>query len=481
MEAPASTATVETVTPDVTPPAAPAPEKAAPPAPEPKAPETPSGGDQKQELLTRQEARRAARKQTSERRAQEERARKDREAAATAQPDARGKKHREDGTFLPGQSGEEKKQEAEGAQPAATQDTTPPAADKPQGEEKTPDADKAAADKPAGTSFKVEIDPKHPVAGMGVPEITTGSEQEAQVVRALLNGVYTRREELRAAQTELRTLQAKNRELQDRIIEHDSNASARKKFTSTPEYRERVSTYNAILEEHGEAAAKDYWKGVETEYNKFLDGERQTQVAAARAEEEKAHEQRWRTQELDHARAVLGDAASIDGFDKWFTEEVDLFNARLEMGHFTHLDVEPRNQEEAERLDRATRLEFRRQLGARLQRHPEFVAAASKRKADTSKAKADDAKARADAQKDRDRELEQARREGAEAARREAAQARVDTPPSPIASLPAPDSRRTGVTTGAEPVDTSHMGAGTLRKHSRQQARDMGRRRLQQQ
>ncbi|MGE0451083.1 MAG: hypothetical protein AB7Q29_16035 [Vicinamibacterales bacterium] len=485
MDAPESTAVVETVTPDVTVQAAPAPEKAAPPAApasEPKAAEQPASGSESKQLLTRQEARRQLRKESSDRRARDEKAKKDRETAASAQPDVRGKKHREDGTFLPADMAGETKQEAAGAPPAATKDTTPPAAEKPQGEEQKTGEGKAAADKPAGAANRVEIDPKHPVAGMGVPVITTGSEQEAQVVRALLNGAYTRRQENEALKAELAKEQSRARELQDQVITHESNREARKKFTSSPEYQDRVNTYQAILDEHGQARADEYWRGVETDYNKFLATEREQQTAAVRQKEEQAHAERWRTHELGHAKTAFGDKiAALPGFERWFVEEIELFNDRLEKGRFPHLDVEPRNQQEAEHLDKATRAEFRRQLGQRLRTEPTFAEAYRARTADSSKQKADEAKARAMDQKELDRQLDQARREGAEAAKREAAQARVDTPPSPIASLPTPDSRRTGVRTGPEPVDTNGMSGGTLRKHAKREARELGRRRLQQQ
>lgn len=458
------TAVAEAVTVDVTAPAVPEGKPGAPSVDATPA-EKPAASTQ-DKLLNRREAKDQMRRDRAEQKKQEA-ARK----AAEAKVDVAGRKHAPDGKYLPGDG--ETPKEAEGAKAPAVQDTTPPPAAKPQAEEKQDTSDKSAADTPAGGGIRIEIDPKHPVAGMGLAALTAANEQEAQVVRALLNGVYTRRQEVDAANARATAAEAKARELQDQVIGHESTNEARKKFQSTPQYRERVQKFHQIREEFGEEDAKAYWRGVEGEYQEFVKAERETREIAVREQEEQALATRWRESELGFAKNTLGERITgLPDFDRIFHEEVELFNDRLEKGRYPQLNIEPRTAEEANQLDQATKLAFRRLLTARLRSEPSVREAMRTAVESESRQKAEDARKRAEEAKAEQARLEAARREGAEAHKRAAADARLEAPPNPIGNLPAPDGRRrSGVDSEPEAEDTRRMGPAAFKKHSKYGAR----------
>lgn len=433
-----------------------------------------SGGQQAQaspepeqtQPLTKREARKAM---------HEDRARRQVEAAETVvaepgetdtgdvpEPAVDEKGRRRDpktGQFLPG---EETEETADGDEAVGEQDTKPEAAEK-QAPEQDTDADEAATEE-AGTRRRVEIDPDHPIREMGLDAFTPSTEIEEQAIRALLNGTYNRRREVETLTSERDRLQARNRDLQSKLIELESTQTATEKWKQTPEYRQAVAKYEQIQEEIGPEAATKYWKGIQGELRELIESERTQRTAAMEAKEAEEAGRAWRDEALRRLETRLPEhILNIPDFGEWVEEEIQFLNDRLEAGRLPKIKTSEDAHQELARL-----------ITIRLAREPAVKAVykeiqEQRREAEQEKA--------SQAQQER-RAADEKTEKAVDEFKKGVADKRRKTPPNPVAGMRgATGEHRAG---GSEPEgpDLDAMSPAQLKKHMKKQARQDGRRRF---
>lgn len=458
-----------------------APEAPAPaePAPQPTeaAPDgQPDGGGEAQQPektgpLTKREARRGLRESARQRAEQLQQARSTKEAAETAvtedgeqagtkQPkrDAKGNLHDpEDGKFV---SKEE--------QDAAPQDqgSETPAADE-RSEEQEPEA----AERPEAR--RIPIDADHPVAEMGLDHIEVADEQAEQVVRALLNGTYARRQDVEAAQQAARQAQNEAMELKKHVLRIQASQEAAQEWKSSPQYAEHRERYLRIKETVGEDEARAYWNSpdVQHELRELTDERFKEQWQQVEEQQLAQDSQRWVQDRYQHFQERMPEPIrNLPDYNQWFQNAVKAFDAELQAGVHPHIgegDVEALNDE------------FAKTLSAYIMRQPgakEAFAQAQKRQQEREQGRQRTVEAQN--QRKQQRELERAKKEGAEQVKREAADTRRKTPPHPMGAL-SDAQRGDDAVIGAEAeegVDTSSMTPHQLKKHLKKKSRQDARR-----
>lgn len=249
----------------------------------------------------------------------------DKEGAETPPEGAAEKKT---GFYL-GEDGEADPIKAAAGETPAAQVTTPepeaPAA-KPQAADQPPEAE-AVAERPVS---RVDVSADHPVSGMGQTVIETATEAQAEVVRALLNGTYARRQEVAGLEAEI----AKR----DETIAHmESRTAAQTKWEGTPEYTAAVERFHEIKDQVGAEAASEYWVGVQHSLEEMEKAEYATRM---KQNEELANQRAgdsWRSQAFRNTAGLPPQIRELPQFNGYFKSALESFDAELKLGH--HPDV----------------------------------------------------------------------------------------------------------------------------------------------
>jgi hypothetical protein len=447
------TATPESVTSTVTadPPAAPDAQPAVTTVVEPK----PAEPDRP---LSRREAREAMQK--------DRQAAREKEAAETAKA-ATEKEARRDpktGKFLPAEGGESEEEEvADGGDAVGEQDTKPEPADE-QVTVQDDDADEAAAKDKAGEGIRVEIAKDHPISEMGLDAFTASTPLEAQGIQALLNGTYSRRREVEDLTGQLSTVTERYKEAQQRLVELESNQSASEKWKASPEYQAKVDQYQQIKEDIGPEAAKDYWRGVQADYQTLVESERTERAGAIEAQEAADAGEAWKREAWQRIGEKLPEhLREIPGFRNWFEEEVQFLNDRLEAGRLPSVTNADEMHAELVRL-----------VSARLAREPSVQAVYAERR------DAEKAEKTAKAKKDEEarRTIEKDKRKAVDDFKKTAADTRKAVPPHPLAGVPGSGSATQADAEADAAPKLSEMNTYDLKRNLRQQARQDTRRHL---
>lgn len=356
--------------------------------------------------------------------------------------------------------------------PAPVEEPAPaapaPAAPAPAPEPPAPvPAPAAPAPAPAPTAIRIEIPANHPLRESGVQFFTATSEAEARSLRGLLNGTYTRRQELEDRN-------AKIQALQEQVVRFEADKTAQEKWQTSAEYaaaRKRFGTLQQ-LETDGTldaGTAEAFWKGIQEDYHKLSTAEFESRWSTIQAENLKAAGEAWRLSAWD--RVTAGDVipaviTQLPNYPRWFDQAVQSFDKELELGHFPHL-----RPGDAEGMHK----EFIDFFQARLIRVPDVrtaVKTAEERKTQDSQVAVTEAAA-----KQRERELiEQA---AIERYKRETASQRSQMPPHPLGNLPSAGRER--VPEGAPQPgsdDLAKLPVTDLRRRLRLGAREEARRLL---
>jgi len=295
--------------------------------------------------------------------------------------------------------------------------------------------------------IRIEIDPKHAVYGMGETAIEAANPKQEQVIRALLNGTYTRRQENEA-------LQAKLQEVQQKLVRLESDQAATQKWTSSPEYHAIAEKYQEIRDVQGQEVADAWWRSPDNQkvLQELRDSEYNERWGKIETERVQQAATEWIDQAWQHTRSLPEPIRGLPDFGRWFKEEAQLFDKRVELGHYPDAKA-------AEDLHR----EFTKALGARLLREP-AVAAAYRNTTQTKVAAEADTAAKAAEAKRRE---DQIRADAVEQFKREAAAKRENAPPHPLGNLSG--AARGGRVGGAAPeeIDTSDMSPQQLKKLAR--------------
>lgn len=320
-----------------------------------------------------------------------------------------------------------------------------------------PTAERAADGSPepkAGPRpIRVEINPDHPVAGMGIPALEVGDEQQAQAVRALLNGTYTRRQENERLQSQLE-------EARTQLIQLQVSQASAARFKALPSYAEAAERYQEILDTVGQDAAAMFWRGYEQEeLGKIQQEEYATRMAAWQAEEEDAAANEF-TQDAWQRTATVPDAIrALPNFPVWFEEAVHGFNTELE----TQIALGRAPQYESlEQLHKA----FEDYFIARLRREPAAIEVVNRLVAQRNSQFAPVTPA-------------PSAEEAAQAKLREIAERRAAAPPHPMGTVAgATRAGRASGTGEPEPLDASNMTTHQLKRAAKASAREDARRRF---
>lgn len=338
-----------------------------------------------------------------------------------------------------------------------------------QGQPEAPAADTRAADaqpdpKPAeerATGISVPIDPKHPIRGMGLEAFTASNPTEEQALRALLNGTYSRRQEVEALQTKL----DQERRLR---IQLESSQAATQKWQQTPEYKAAVDEYNLIADTAGEDAANRYWRGIQGDLQALQRAEFDERMGAVTQEATAEAGQAWLNEAWGHTAAMPTEIRSLPEFQRWFQEEVEVFDTLVERGRYDHIRRSVSPQEFGPALHR----EFAAVLRRRIAAEPTAAAVIRKLNAPPAPPAAPvPPAAPAPSAEEQARREAEIRREAVEDFKRQSLATRTATPPHPMGSLA--NATRDGQVGGAgeEEVDTSAMSPEHRRRFHRAQAR----------
>jgi hypothetical protein len=317
--------------------------------------------------------------------------------------------------------------------------------------------------------FVVELEPSHPAA-QGLAGINIATEQEARVVRTLVNG-YARRQEVEATKQRMVDLeQAFAAEKQARI-HYEVTEQVQGDWRKTPEYAAAVTRYNNILQSEmpdAQQAATEYWEGVVANLDKQTREQYESRMDEEQAAEEQRRGELWANQMFVRARMMPTYVTSLPGFQEWFMNAATAFNAELERGTLPH--VTPDN------LDNSFMSYFYKRLTA----EPSVMAAYRQHRAqppgqDVAPVPPSGPKTPEEKQRERDA----IGAEYVEKYKQDLAARRAGTPPPhPLGSVGGA-TRDPGAPSSAPAAeDTAGMSAHDIRKAAKKQARDRARARV---
>ncbi|MCR4341841.1 MAG: hypothetical protein NUW01_18350 [Gemmatimonadaceae bacterium] len=196
-------------------------------------------------------------------------------------------------------------------------------------------ADVAAA---GGGDFKpiaIPIPKGHPLLEMGQPEIMATSPEQEQVIRAALNGIYFRRQEVEAKDTMLAERDKTILSLREQIVRRDASAAAQAKFPESPAYQAHVETYNEIRDTVSQAAASAYWQSpaVQNDLRPIEDGEFMSRWEEVQAQADQEAGEAWANEALHTATTTLPpEMVALPNFTKLFDACVASFDAEVGSG-----------------------------------------------------------------------------------------------------------------------------------------------------
>ena len=334
-------------------------------------------------------------------------------------------------------------------------------ADKPAEEapaEETQQADQpteadAAATRPE--EFRVDVPEGHALRQQGLKVFDAADRVQADGIRALLSGTYVRVREKAELEQRLREEQEKN-------ARFESYQVAEEQWKSSPEYQKAVDTYHQIKESVGDEGASEYWAGVESKFHGLAEAENQKRLKGFEVERAKRSAEEWREQAWINAGRMPQEVRELADFGRWFTEAVDMFNAKMVMGHYQNLSSE------AEMHAKFTEM-FQAQV---LSMEP-VKAIRQKLEADSNRRTAEATANKAQA----DRASAKAAETAVQEFKQGVADKREASPINPIANLDhAPDVRAAATdVTEDEQAKMDRMTEHELRNHLRVKSRDIGR------
>jgi hypothetical protein len=312
----------------------------------------------------------------------------------------------------------------------------------------------------------------HPVAEMGQAAITVANEAQAEALRALMNGTYTRHAELKDRDDRIAELRGKLAERNESIVRRESQEAAATKYQNLPAYQRHVEKYKEIHEMVDAESASAYWNSphVQQELGTIEEQEYQSRMAPLRAEADAAEGQRWANDALSAAQSTIpSDIVALPEFQGVFNDTVMSFDAEFGRGMHAALDTPEKAHEHfAEKLRR----EVVNQPAIKAFLQGRIDARAAKEAASSASDSA--ARERATAAT-----IQSERSTAVSEARQDAANTRTSNPPHPLGTLADANrgSDASGTVTGSDPdrPDTSNMTAYQLRQHEKAQARIDGR------
>ena len=367
--------------------------------------------------------------------------------------DEKGRKHDPaTGEFLPG----EKPGETD-APPVVTQEAAQAA--EPAETEPTPD------------SLRVSIPLGHALGKMNaVTEITTGSPEEAEVVRAAFSSTGVRRKELEKAQKRTATVEAENLELRDQVLRQESSSTAEEQWKLTPEYTAHVEEYQNIHDAVGQKGASGYWQGAPmADFRKFEEAEFGKRTTEAKAEREAENSQRWMDDAWEQANFLPDVIRRLPNFKQMFVEEAQAFNARLDLKHYPEIET----------LE-AAHEKFRSLLSERINREATVKAMRSKDAEGRGRKDAMDAVRSQRAKDALAARSAEAGKTAVDQAKRDAAERRADAPPHPMGALPSGPRTGQEAVAAVETDPTADMTPFELRKYHKTANREAQRERVRQ-
>ena len=312
----------------------------------------------------------------------------------------------------------------------------------------------------------------HPVAEMGQAAITVANEAQAEALRALMNGTYTRHAELKQRDDRINELQTKLAERNESIVRREAQEAAATKFQDLPAYQRHVEKYKEIQEMVDAESASAYWNSphVQTELTAIEDAEYESRMVHVRAESDAAEGQRWANDALTAAESSIpADIVALPEFQGVFHDTVMSFDAEFGRGMHQALDTPEKAHEHfAEKLRRevvnqpAIKAFLQQRIDARTAREATSGVANS-----------------AAQQRSAAATIQSERTAAVSEARQNATDTRNNIPPHPLGTLADANrgSDASSTVSGSDPdrSDTSKMTAYQLRQHEKAQARIDGR------
>jgi len=162
---------------------------------------------------------------------------------------------------------------------------------------------------------------------MGQTVIETATAAQAEVVKALLNGTYTRRQEVAGLEAEI----TKRDEVIARL---ESQTAAQSRWEGTPEYKAAVERFHEIKEQVSPEAASQYWVGVVRELETMETVEYNTRMEKNRELSDKRAGDSWRSEAFRNTGSLPSSIRELPQFNGYFQSALESFDAELKLGHY---------------------------------------------------------------------------------------------------------------------------------------------------
>jgi len=312
----------------------------------------------------------------------------------------------------------------------------------------------------------------HPVAEMGQAAITVANEAQAEALRALMNGTYTRHAELKQRDDRIAELRGKLAERNESIVRREAQEAAATKYQNLPAYQRHVEKYKEIHEMVDAESASAYWNSphVQNELGAIENEEYEYRMASVRAESDAAEGERWANDALVAARSTIPkDIVELPEFQGVFNDTVMSFDAEFGRGMHESIDTPEKAHEYfAEKLRRevVNQPAIKSFLQARIDAREAKEAASG-----VADSAAQQRSTAATIQSERNAAVSEARQA--------ATDTRNNIPPHPLGTLADANrgSDASSTVSGSDPdrPDTSKMTTYQLRQHEKAQARIDGR------
>ena len=315
----------------------------------------------------------------------------------------------------------------------------------------------------------MQIPENHPIGGSGEKFLIAADPQQERLIRGLLNGTYTRRQDVEAKDVVIAERDATIAEYEQKDARREANTTATQKWQGTPEYKASLERYNEIKETVGEEAATQYWKGVEAGFAEIAQkeyDERMKVIEARNTERQNkavdAAGMAWGEEAFNRASVRVPEyIRNLPNYNDWFGEALHSFDSELTLGHFPKVtDPEGAHQH------------FYSFLGARLAREPAVTKAL---RANTA-AKDREGKTAATKAAEQERQRQKDRADAVKKHKQEAAKKRKETPPHPLGNLSGVDRVSPLESTDGDKKEAAHETAHQLRRRMKAGAREDGRR-----
>jgi len=316
--------------------------------------------------------------------------------------------------------------------------------------------------KPAEAAVKVEIAADHPIANGKAESITVASENEARLLRGLINATGVRVREAQQLRTRAQDAEHRVVDAEQRLARLQATVDAKTTWEGTPEHKKAREVADAIAAEHGQEAADRYLAGERAKLEEQIDVAYKAREGEINAEAEQRNADAWAREAYQRLETLPRVILDQPKFTDWYRQALASFNSELKLGHVQDEVGQP--VRDIEGLHKAFRLFFE----GYVVRRPEVLKAHREMKERQER----EAKEKVGREAAEQQRIVEIKRQAVEEHTRSLQANRQANPPHPLGAIPSAARPPVPNGSGAELEDSASLTPGQLKRAARNATMD---------